>query len=191
MVLLIVLIKYVKGAKLMSSLKKHIVGAVFTLIAGTILHFAYEWSGRNLIVAMFTPINESVWEHLKLLFTPMLFFSIIEYFTYGKKIANFVPIRVVSIIIGMLVIIVSFYTYSGIIGSNYLAADIGTFVLGTLVAYLVSFRLLKTQCFASQQANLLGWIILVFLIFIVIVFTFAPPHIALFKDSASGTYGIV
>ncbi len=175
----------------MSTLKKHIIGVLFTLITGTILHFAYEWSGRNQIVAMFTPINESVWEHLKLLFTPMLFYSVIEYFTYGKKIANFVPVRVLSIIIGMLVIIVSFYTYSGIIGSNYLAADIGTFVLGTLVAYWVSFRLLQTQCFVSQQANLLGWIVLVFMIFIVIVFTFTPPHIALFKDFASGTYGII
>jgi hypothetical protein len=175
----------------MSTLKKHIVGALFTLIVGTILHFAYEWSGRNLIVAMFTPVNESVWEHLKLLFTPILFYSVIEYFTYGKKIANFVPIRVASIIIGMLVIIVSFYTYSGIIGSNYLAADIGTFVLGTLVAYWVSYKLLRTECFVSQQANLLGWIVLIFLIFIVIVFTFTPPHIALFKDSASGTYGII
>lgn len=175
----------------MSTLKKHIAGVLFTLIAGTILHFVYEGSGRNQIVAMFAPINESVWEHLKLLFTPMLFYSAIEYFIYGKKIANFVPVKVLSIIIGMLVIIVSFYTYSGIIGSNYLAADIGTFVLGTLVAYWVSFRLLQTQRFASQLANLLGWILLIFLIFIVIVFTFTPPHIALFKDSVSGTYGII
>ncbi len=174
----------------MSTFKKHILGALFTLIAGSILHFAFEWSGRNLLVAMFTPINESVWEHLKLLITPMLFYSIIEYFTYGKKIANFVPIRVLSIIMGMLAIIVSFYTYSGIIGSNYLVADIGTFVLGTLVAYWVSFRLLQTQCFVSKLANLLGWIVLVFLIFAVIVFTFTPPHIALFKYSVSGAYGI-
>ncbi len=175
----------------MSALKNHIVGVLVTLIAGTILHFAYEWSGRNLIVALFSPINESVWEHLKLLFTPMLFYSVIEYFTYGKKLANFVPIRVLSIFIGMLVIIVSFYTYSGIIGSNYLAADIGTFVLGTLVAYWVSFKLLRTEYFMSQKAKLLGWIGLIFLVFIIILFTFTPPHIALFKDFASGTYGII
>lgn len=174
----------------MSTIKKHILGALFTLIAGAILHFVYEWSGKNVLVATLSPVNESVWEHLKLLFTPMLIYSVIEYFTYGKKIANFVPTRVLSILIGMLVIIVSFYTYSGIIGRNYLAVDIGTFVLGTFVAYLISFILLRTQCFMSQQANLLGWIGLIFLIFIIIVFTFMPPHIALFKDSNSGAYGI-
>ena len=174
----------------MSTLKKHILGALFTLIAGAILHFAYEFSGKNVLVATLSPVNESVWEHLKLLFIPMLFYSAIEYFTFGKKIANFVPIRVLSILLGMSFIIVSFYTYSGIIGRNYLPVDIGTFVFGTLVAYYVSFRLLRTQYFMSRQANILGWIGLIFLIFSVIVFTFMPPHIALFKDSVSGAYGI-
>ncbi len=174
----------------MNILKIHIMGVMFTLIAGTIIHFVYEWSGENVLVAMLSPVNESIWEHTKLLFTPMLFYSVIEYFTYGQKIANFVPIRVLSIFIGMITIIISFYTYSGIIGRNYLAADIGTFVLGTLVAYFVSFTLLRTQCFMTQQANLLGWMGLIFLIFIIIVLTFMPPQIALFKDSNTGAYGM-
>ncbi|QNU66090.1 hypothetical protein EHE19_014545 [Ruminiclostridium herbifermentans] len=175
----------------MSFIKKHIVGVLFTLVAGAILHFAYEWSGNNLIVAMLAPINESVWEHLKILVTPMLFYFVIEYFTYGKKTANFVPVRVLSIIIGMLVIIVSYYTYSGIIGSKYLVADIGTFVLGTLVAYWASYKMLQSQYFGSKKADILGWIGLVFLIFIVIIFTFSPPHIALFKDFSTGAYGLI
>lgn len=173
----------------MNYLKIHIMGVMFTLIAGTIIHFVYEWSEKNVLVAMFSPVNESVWEHLKLLLTPMLFYSAIEYFTYGQKIANFVPIRVLSIFIGMLTIIISFYTYSGIIGGNYLAVDIGIFVVGTVEAYLASFTLLRTQCFMSQQANFLGWIGLILMIFFFAVFTFMPPHIALFKDSNTGTYG--
>ena len=48
-----------------------IIGAVFTIITGTLLHFVYEWSGESLLVGIFSPINESVWEHLKLLFFPM------------------------------------------------------------------------------------------------------------------------
>ena len=44
-----------------------IIGAVFTIITGTLLHFVYEWSGESLFVGIFSPINESVWEHLKLL----------------------------------------------------------------------------------------------------------------------------
>ena len=38
-------------------------------LLGTLLHFTYRWSGRNPLIA---PVNESVWEHMKLLFFPML-----------------------------------------------------------------------------------------------------------------------
>lgn len=174
----------------MSNLKEHIYGVLFTLIVGSILHFVYEWSGRNVIVAVFSPVNESIWEHLKLLFIPMFFFAIIEYFTYGKKLSNFVPIRVLSMLLGMIVIVVSFYTYSGIIGSNYVIADIVIFILGILVAYYFSFKLLQTEYIISKEANLLGWIGLILITFFFVLFTFMPPHIALFKDTVIGFYGI-
>ena len=47
-----------------------IAGILFTAIAGTLLHFAYEYSMENPLVAMFAPVNESTWEHMKLLFWP-------------------------------------------------------------------------------------------------------------------------
>jgi hypothetical protein len=51
-------------------------GVIFTFLAGTLLHFTYEWSGNNFWVGLFSPVNESTWEHMKLLFFPMLFYSI-------------------------------------------------------------------------------------------------------------------
>ena len=62
-----------------------IIGAVFTIITGTLLHFVYEWSGESLFVGIFSPINESVWEHLKLLFFPMSVWILIGYFIFGKN----------------------------------------------------------------------------------------------------------
>lgn len=53
-----------------------ILGVIFTFLAGTLLHFTYEWSGNNFWVGLFSPVNESTWEHMKLLFFPMLFYSI-------------------------------------------------------------------------------------------------------------------
>ena len=46
------------------------VGALFTLILGTVGHFFYEWSGENKIAGIFFPVNESVWEHMKLTLLP-------------------------------------------------------------------------------------------------------------------------
>ena len=57
---------------------------VFSLIVGTLLHFTYEWSGENKFIASFSAVNESVWEHLKLVFYPMLIAGIVEYFFVKK-----------------------------------------------------------------------------------------------------------
>lgn len=167
----------------------HIVGAIFTLILGTLLHFSYEWSGNNEFVSYIAPINESIWEHQKLLFTPMILFTIIELLAYGKDIPNFLQVKVLSIIVGIVTIIVSYYTYSGIIGHNCLIADIGTFVLGILVAYLFSYYFLQTTCFSSQLSRIVILILLVLLMLCFVLFTVNPPRIPLFQDSPTGTYG--
>ena len=63
-------------------LKFQIFSAIFAIILGTLLHFTFEWSGRNPFVGAFSSINESTWEHLKLAFVPMLITSIIRVFYF-------------------------------------------------------------------------------------------------------------
>ncbi len=64
-------------------------GIIFTFILGTLLHFVYEWSGSNVIVGIFSPVNESVWEHLKLLYFPMSLWLLLGYSKFGKNNCNY------------------------------------------------------------------------------------------------------
>lgn len=57
-----------KNDKLM---KFELFSVIFAMLFGTLLHFLFEWSGNNYIIASFSAINESTWEHLKLVFFPM------------------------------------------------------------------------------------------------------------------------
>ena len=41
------------------------------ILAGCALHFLYEWL-PSAITALFSPVNESLWEHVKLVFWPLL-----------------------------------------------------------------------------------------------------------------------
>ena len=43
-------------------------GVLFILAIGSALHFVFEWTGEFTLVAPFVPVNESVWEHLKMAF---------------------------------------------------------------------------------------------------------------------------
>lgn len=150
-------------------------------VLGTLLHFTYQWSGYNPIVGLFSAVSESTWEHLKLLAIPMLLFLLPEYLLYGKEYPNFIPVRFLSILIGMAVIVTSFYTYTGIVGTNFLWADIGTFLLGIFSALLFTLKMLPTRHFSSQRARLLSYLGILLLVFCFFLFTFYPPKLALFQ----------
>ena len=63
-----------------------IMTAIIGIILGTIFHFTYEWSGKKVIIGLFSAVNESTWEHLKLLFFPMLITTFIGYFFFNTII---------------------------------------------------------------------------------------------------------
>ena len=91
---------------------------IICIVLGIILHFIYEWSGENMLVGLFSAVNESTWEHLKLLFYPMLLTTIIGYFYLGKSISSFLCAKTIGIIVAMCFTVVLFYTYTGILGTN-------------------------------------------------------------------------
>ena len=51
----------IEGGFMYKNFKKYIIsGIIFTIVFGSLLHFFYDWSGKNAIVGLFSPINESV-----------------------------------------------------------------------------------------------------------------------------------
>ena len=58
--------------------KWELAGLFVTLILGNLLHFVFDWSGENSIVAAFAAVNESTWEHMKLLVIPWVVWSLVE-----------------------------------------------------------------------------------------------------------------
>lgn len=160
--------------------KYQILGSIFVVILGTILHFTYNWSNKNIIIGFFSPINESTWEHLKMIITPMIIFSVFEYYLYGKNMENFFSIRALSILIGMFSIVCLFYTYFGALGKNFLILDILIFIVSVFFAYLFSYKFFKKGIFNSNNSNFIGLIFIFILIFAMVYFTSNPINIPLF-----------
>ena len=74
-------------------------GFTFTGVAGTLLHFLYDWTNSRFI-ALFSAVNESIWEHMKLLFFPMIVFAIFESFYFSKEYKSFWCSKLVGILLG-------------------------------------------------------------------------------------------
>lgn len=162
--------------------------AIFVCILGTLLHFTYKISGENKLVASFSAVNESVWEHLKLLFFPMLLTTITGYFYLGKNIPNFLCAKTLGLITSILFIIVFFYTYSGIIGRSITFIDIASFFIAVILGEFLSFKLMTSN---FECNNIVSVFVLIILLVSFITFTYFTPEIGLFKDLVTGKYGII
>lgn len=160
------------------------ISCLAALAAGVLLHFVYGWSGQSPFAAWISPVNESTWEHLKLLFYPLLFISIVEYYLLKKPETDYWNIKTYAILLGMLFIVACFYTYSGILGFTYLPADIAIFFGGVIFSYWYSYRYLKEGT-RYPLSNLPFFFILAVAALSFVVFTWMPPRIPLFSPYAA------
>jgi hypothetical protein len=165
-------------------------GIVFIIVFGSILHFTFEWSGHQAAVGVFSAVNESVWEHLKLGFWPAIVFALIEFKYLKKATNNFLVGKTVGIYLIPVIITVLFYSYTAILGESLLVIDILTFIIAVIIGQLVSYRLLtsKTLPYNLDRISLIA-LLLLGLVFV--FFTFYPPHLSIFQDPITGEYGIV
>lgn len=172
-----------------SKIKKwEIVGVFWIIIVGSLLHFTYEWSGKSPIVAIFSPVNESVWEHLKLGYFALLFFIIIEYWFVNKYTNSFFIAKSIGILAMNLFIVIVFYSYTWVTKEPNLFVDFGSFVVGAIICQIVSFKIIKTS--VGKTANTIGLILFVLMGCIFLLFTFYTPKLPIFMDSNSKKYGI-
>ena len=156
------------------------IGFIFTGVGGTLLHFLYDWTGQNPVVGAFSAVNESVWEHMKLLFFPMLLFSIIEYTRIGKEHRNFWCVKLLGTALGLAIIPVIYYTYTGALGIQADWFNIAIFFIAAGAVYWLETKLLqrgKLQC--TKQVVALGTLLLLGIVFIML--TYCPLSIPLFQ----------
>lgn len=165
-----------------------IVSVIFVCITGTLLHFTYEFFGENIFVASFSAVNESVWEHLKLVFFPMILTTIIGYFYIGKNAPNFLCSKLLGIITSMLFIIIFFYTYTGIIGKSIVFIDIASFFVAVILGEYLAYKLMISNFKCNK---IIATIILIIILICFIVFTYFTPNIEIFKDPLTNQYGII
>ncbi len=170
--------------------KIQLIVTIACIILGTILHFIYEWSGNNIVIASFSAVNESVWEHLKLAFFPMLIASIFEYFILKDISNNFIEAKAIGIFSAISFIVITFFTYTGILGVNFLIIDILIFVVSIILGEWISYKLMKQKNESTKLSIILGSAIITVLLICFVVFTYNPPEVNLFRDPTSGEYGI-
>lgn len=162
--------------------------AVLAFAAGAAAHFLFDALGRWPPAGWIAPVNESLWEHIKMAFWPILIIDGLA----GRSLPSIehrVVCTAISASISALLIFPLFYGYTGVWGEHHLAADIAVFAIavssGHWVAYRVALGPVPSTALVVAACTLglsLGAAL--------IVFTYAPPRLEVFRDSLTNGFGI-
>ena len=154
-------------------------GLFAALLLGNTLHFVYDWTGQARWAAYLAATNESTWEHLKLLFFPMLLLTLVELFFFHEKMpANYLWARTLGILSGMIFIVAVFYTLNGILGTNYDWINISLYFAGVIFALFVENDVYRN---GKAEKLILSSAILLLLTAAFFTFTEYPPQLGIFQ----------
>lgn len=164
-------------------------GFFVTGVLGTLLHFVYDWTGERAAAAAFSTVNESTWEHMKLLFVPYFLFTMVQFAAFREPLRNFFAAKAAALCVGLTLIPVLFYTLTGCLGTLPDWANISIFFVAAAAMCLTSHHLLLSGALRSGAWQLLGFLLLWAVLFAFVLFTFRTPRLPLFRDPLTGGFG--
>ena len=163
-------------------------GFAVTSLGGTLLHFAYEWLDGAGWIAPFSGVNESTFEHMKLFFWSTFIYTLrqsVPFRSYG----DFWCVKLRGMLLGIAAIPVLFYTYNGVIGKSPDFINISIFFFAAAITYVYEARSLghgRISCKSPTAALCVHFLLGAMFV----LFTFFPPHLELFRDPNTNSFGI-
>lgn len=154
-------------------------GFSLTSLVGTLLHFLYDWTDGNILAAPFSGINESTWEHMKLLYVPLLLFALAQRRTF-RDVPAFWCIKLFGMVTGLVLIPVLFYTLNGAFGKTPDFINIAIFFVSVAATFFLETRLFRRNVSCRFPRLAKAGVLLIGILFF--VFTFWPPQLPLFID---------
>lgn len=165
-------------------------GVLFIFGLGAVMHFLYEWTGYQRWAAIIAPVNESVWEHTKMMVLPILLWGLVEFLVLKSPLKPWLSAKTLGLAVMYLVIIGLFYMYTGILGYDVMWVDILIALLAAAGAQGISYWVLSEEK-SFGMYHLLLWALLILMLVMYFSFTVNPPKLQLFEDPINHTFGIL
>ena len=168
-------------------MKIFIIGFLFVSLIGTFLHFLYDISNHNKMVGVFSSVNESTWEHIKLALTPTFIYSLIDGYAYGCY-DNYFFAKLVSVLTIIIVMPLLFYITKLFLKKHITIINILIFLITAFISELLMYKLL----FITPVSYIVQYVslVLLFILFACyLLLTVFPIESVIFKDPITQEYG--
>ena len=166
-------------------------GVPILFFIGSILHFTYTLFGESIFVGLFSPVNESVWEHSKMILWPMILWWVLYYCFRGTNYKidknRWFSSALWALLTSLIAMPMLYYFYTSAFGVELLWVDIIILFLAILFGQLLGLHSYRHGKYISSHIVLAIFSILILMF---ILFTFCPPKVPWFQDGPTGNYGI-
>lgn len=167
----------------------NIIGTIFIFLIGFILHNLYNWF-PNFLTLIISPVAESMFEHLKMIFTSYMLWLVIKYFIYKRKNIkenSFFLKEVITALFEILIFSVIYYPIYKVTGEN-IIITLSIYLITIIVSQILNYYIYFKN--DSKTLNTIG-IALIFITYAITTYlTYKPPICDFFLDPTNNSYGI-
>ena len=165
--------------------------SIFVIVGlSALLHFIYKWF-PSFFTSLLTPVNESIWEHNKIIIGSFFIWSVFEKLTLRKKqdlntcTAGFISAVVCCILVMLIFSPIFFFILKT--NDNTVVTLIIYFIC-IVLSVLLNYKLLQKPYNSEKEKK----VILLWLLVIVInaLLTYYPPKLPIFYDYNNNVYGL-
>ena len=153
-----------------------------------ITHFLYDLFPSFLTSIVF-PVNESVWEHMKMLVSSILIWELILLFILKKNnyyFNNFFFNVLCTCISSVIIFLTIYYPLYSLFGNHFIINIIILFI-SIFLSVNIGFKILNMDNF---NIDFISFILIIFIYIAFSVFTYNPPKYPIFMDPRDNSYGI-
>jgi len=156
-------------------------------LLGVLTHFWHKWFKTGVVLHVLSAINESVWEHMKLSFYPMVLVMVLQVLLTQIYYPGFWGCAAIVVLTATFLVPLLYYPVRKILGREVPAVSISLYFVCILLAFIVEYYLVMSSFNAINDT--LAWVLLLMTFIAFAYFTYFPPKLPIFKDSIYKKYG--
>lgn len=165
-----------------------ILGVIIAFFLSFIFHFIYDLF-PNFITSIIFPVNESIFEHMKIIFGCILLSGVIQKIIVIKNDLNYNNICISNVIVAFIsifIFLIMFIPIYSIIGEN-LPITLIIMLITYIISQILSIYIIKNEDMKKEKFAIL-LVIIIYTIFGIL--TYYPPQNDLFIDPIHDSFGI-
>lgn len=147
--------------------------SLWIFVAASLLHFGYTFT-RFYPLSFICAVNESIWEHTKIVFFGALFYNLVQFLLKGKASPSLITGLAPALFSILLTVPFLYYGYTGMLGFHVFIVDLAIAWVSALICQIVLYRVSGIEGCSRYQTLSLAFLFLLILVFF--LFTWYPPR---------------